>query len=227
MTHTRIGDKDLNIYGGVYDIKEEKLKEFYKLYYDEVINNKQNEYSTEVQIKYDYPTIYKTRFENNEENTVFGAMLIDLDFRYSSEIKERQHDENDINNIIFEYTNILSKYLKLNDDSKFNVYVFEKPNVNTNNKEYTKDGIHIIFGIQVDHILQQIIRNEMISILPNVIDLPLINKWEDVLDDCISNGINNWQMYGSRKPNNEAYVLVKAFKLTYIFDDDEFDCESV
>jgi hypothetical protein len=41
--------------------------------------------------------------------------------------------------------------------------------------------------------------------------LPLINSWEDVLDKGITEGTTNWQMYGSRKPGNEAYELTGVF----------------
>ena len=33
ITHTRIGNKDLNVYGGSYSIPPSELSEFYKLYY--------------------------------------------------------------------------------------------------------------------------------------------------------------------------------------------------
>ena len=39
-THTRIPDKDLNIYPGSYIIPQESLQEFYSLYYDHVFVKK-------------------------------------------------------------------------------------------------------------------------------------------------------------------------------------------
>ena len=39
-THTRIPDKELNIYGGAYIIPQESLKEFYSLYYDHIFVKK-------------------------------------------------------------------------------------------------------------------------------------------------------------------------------------------
>ena len=38
ITHTRIPDKSLNIYGGSYSIKPEELEIFQALYYDHVFN---------------------------------------------------------------------------------------------------------------------------------------------------------------------------------------------
>mgnify|MGYP007000230966 len=45
-------------------------------------------------------------------------------------------------------------------------------------------------------------------------DLPLTNTFEDVLDKGIVEGSVNWQMYGSRKPNNKAYLLKYHFTFT-------------
>lgn len=39
-THTRIGDKELNIYAGSYIIPKEDLSTFYALYYDHVFVKK-------------------------------------------------------------------------------------------------------------------------------------------------------------------------------------------
>ena len=44
VTHTRIPDKNLNIYGGSYIIPKEELQLFYSLYYDYVFIKKKKEY---------------------------------------------------------------------------------------------------------------------------------------------------------------------------------------
>ena len=49
-THTRIGDKDLGIFGGSYHIPPEELEKFHKLYEEHVIQKKNHEYLTEKQI---------------------------------------------------------------------------------------------------------------------------------------------------------------------------------
>ena len=66
-THTKIPDKELNIYGGKYNIPKEKCNEFYKLYIDYTIKAQKLEFLTEKQ---------------NE----IGPVMIDLDFRYDSDI---------------------------------------------------------------------------------------------------------------------------------------------
>ena len=170
ITHTRIGDKDLNIFAGSYSIPKEELRLFYSLYYDNVFVKKRKEYLTEKQL----------------ENV--GPMAVDFDFRYS-----------------------------------YDIFIFEKPNVNRlEDKSLTKDGIHMIFGIQVDHIIQTMLREKIVEKLAEIWELPLTNSWESVLDEGISKGTTNWQLFGSRKPGNEAYELTQHFIITYDSSDGEF-----
>jgi P4 family phage/plasmid primase-like protien len=192
ITHTRIGSQELNIYAGKYSINKEELSTFYRVYYEQVFVKKCKEYLTEKQL------------ENN------GPILIDLDFRYDYDVTTRQHDETHIQDIILGYLEELKKILVFEKDKPFPIFIMEKPNVNrVIDKQVTKDGIHIIIGIQMDHILQQILRERMIEKFTNEIELnlPLKNDWSNILDQGISSGTTNWQMYGSQKPGNEAYKL--------------------
>jgi len=65
----------------------------------------------------------------------------------------------------------------------------------------------MIIGIKMDHVLQQMLRKRVLKSLADVWDLPFTNSWEEVLDEGISKGCVNWQMYGSRKPGMDAYKL--------------------
>ena len=38
-------------------------------------------------------------------------------------------------------------------------------------------------------------------------DLNITNNWEDVIDEGVTKGFVNWQMYGSRKPGHETYSV--------------------
>ena len=102
--------------------------------------------------------------------------------------------------------------------------MLEKDNVNTVvEKKCTKDGIHIIIGIQADHITQQILRQRMIKRISEIMsDFPMINTWDDVLDEGISKGSTNWQLYGSCKPNHERYKLTQLLNVSYDDSDNEF-----
>ena len=100
------------------------------------------------------------------------------------------------------------------------VYIFEKDDVNMLD-EVTKDGIHMIIGIHMERGLQIILRNRMVSKLKEVWgELPLENTWEEVLDEGVTKATVNWQLYGSRKPGNESYVLKYHYDLEVDEDND-------
>ena len=204
-THTRIPDKELNIYPGSYIIPNEELDTFYNLYYNHIFERKFKEYLTEKQLESG------------------GPMAIDFDFRYNHSINERQHSRDHVRDIICVYLDELKEYFIFEENKPFSVYIFEKPNVNRlTDGSLTKDGIHMIIGIQVDHIIQTMIREKMITTLPDYCDLPLINTWESVLDEGISKGKTNWQLFGSRKPGNEAYEFTHHYLVTFDSSDSNF-----
>lgn len=206
ITHTRIGDKTTNIYGGSYVIPKEELPIFYKLYYSKIFEKKQMEYLTEKQQK--------------EK----GPVLIDLDFRYSHSVTTRQHTKEDIQNLLcLGYLEKIKELMVFKKNVSFPIYIMEKPDVNRlQDGSLTKDGIHIIIGIQMDHVLQQILREKLLEEIPKILELPLINDWPAVLDEGISKGTTNWQLYGSRKPGNQAYEVTQLYKISYDESDGEF-----
>jgi P4 family phage/plasmid primase-like protien len=204
FTHTRIADPNSNIYGGAYIIPNEELPLFYSLYYDNVFVKKNKEYLTEKQL----------------EN---GPLAVDFDFRYSYDVDTRQHTKEHIQDMILLYLEEIKGYFVFEENKPFDIFIFEKPNVNRlADKSLTKDGIHMIIGLQVDNIIQTMIRDKIIEKLPETWDLPLLNTWDSVLDEGISKGTTNWQLYGSRKPGNEAYELTQHFIITYDNSDGEF-----
>jgi P4 family phage/plasmid primase-like protien len=205
ITHTRIPDKELNIYAGSYIIPKEERDVFYSLYYNHIFEKKYKEYLTEKQLESG------------------GPMALDFDFRYNHDITERKHTRDHVRDIICVYLDELKEYFIFEESKPFSVYVFEKPNVNRlADGSLTKDGIHMIFGIQVDHTIQTMIREKMITTLPDYCDLPVINTWESVLDEGISKGHTNWQLFGSRKPGNEAYEFTHHYLINYDVTDGNF-----
>ena len=215
FTHTRIPSPEHGVTGGTFCIPSEKLPEFWAKYSKHVITNRRHEYLTEKQL------------QNG------GPILVDLDFRYGPHIDARQHTKDDIENITGLYMNEISKILNIEDGEKkeISVFVFEKPNVNTDDDKYTKDGIHLIIGIHADRIVQHMLRNSVLAKIPEVLKhLPLKNSWDDVLDDNISRIQNpvGWQLYGSRKPGHEAYELKSQFNFVYVKNEnsEEYDNQS-
>lgn len=205
ITHTRIPDKNLNIYAGSYIIPKEEINIFYTLYYNHIFEKNLKEYLTEKQLDKD------------------GPIAIDFDFRYENSITTRQHSQSHIVDIMCSYLECLKDFYVFESGKSFPVYIFEKPNVNRlSDGSLTKDGIHMIIGIKSDHIIQTMLRDKMIKILPEFCDLPLINTWESVLDEGISKGHTNWQLFGSRKPGNEAYEFCYYYMISYDSTDHNF-----
>jgi len=205
-THTRIPDIDANIYPGSYIIPQESLPEFYRLYYDHVFVKKKKEYLTERQLEKKNP------------------LLVDFDFRYNYDVETRQHTKENIIDMIVLYLEELKEYFLFEENKPFDIFIFEKPNVNRlTDKTLTKDGIHMMICIEMDHILQLMLREKIIEKLQEVWELPLINNWESVLDEGISKGKTNWQLFGSRKNSqNEAYELTGHFIGSFDKNDGEF-----
>ena len=196
ITNTRIGDKTSNIHGGSYHIPDEEQSTFLKLYYRDIIAPKKKEYLTEKQRDKD------------------GPILIDIDLRHDYEVDERQYSKENVEDMLDIYLDEINNIFQLEENTKFPVFIFQKPTVNQlKEKKITKDGIHIIIGIQADHTIQQILRNKVMQKVKDVWEsLPIINTWEDVFDKGISAGTTNWQLFGSRKPNHDKYML------TYIYN---------
>jgi P4 family phage/plasmid primase-like protien len=207
-THTRIPSKEHNVYPGCYIIPKEEMATFYSLYYEKIFVKNHKEYLTERQLDYG------------------AAMAVDFDFRYSSDVLSRQHTCEHINDMICEYLEILKECYLITPNRAFSVYIFEKPNVNRlEDGSLTKDGIHMIIGLQIDHTMQLIIRDKMIDKLAEIWDLPLINNYDSVLDEGISTGKTGWQLFGSRKPGHDAYELTHLYEMTLDGADNQFSMD--
>lgn len=209
-THTRIGNKENNVFGGSYCISKEDESRFKNIYYNEVITKRRPEYLTEKQL----------------EN---GPIAIDLDIHYRPTVDVRLHDENFIHNIIDIYIKELQNFYEFKPNDEFNIYVMEKKNVNPQ-AEKTKDGIHIIFGLNMKRKYQIELRNRILKnkdMIELFETLPLINNLYGVFDNTITEGTTNWQLYGSRKPRYEPYELTYNMKATYCIDEFMLEVESI
>ena len=210
-THTRIGNDKTGkakIFGGSYYIPDGEWDKFMELYHDEIFLKGKLEHLTEKQLK------------------TGGPLLVDLDFRYDISVTERQHSKEHILDLLEIYLEEIKKLLEL-DDTPFNIAVFEKPNMNRlTEASVVKDGIHIMFGLQMDNVMQVMLREKILAALPGLWGgedgLPITNTFDQVLDDGITAGHTNWQLYGSRKPDNEAYVIKYSITASFDPNDGEF-----
>jgi len=211
-TNTRIGDKekrDPTIFAGNFHIPDEEYPQFLQLYHDEILAKNKPEYLTEAQLKTD------------------GPLLIDLDFRFPISVTTRQYTKDHVDDLVNEYLSQLKTMYQFEESSQFPVYVLEKPNVNcVESKGITKDGIHLIVGIKIERKAQIILRKRMLVKLAQLWDngeIPITNPIDEVLDDGITDGRTNWQLYGSGKPHHEKYRLTYIYQIAgYDVSDSEF-----
>lgn len=200
ITNTRIPSKPTDaerVFGGKYNIPDDKYEEFLSIYTKFCIDDGNAEYLTEKQREKDCP------------------ILIDMDLKYDYTVEERIHTKEHIDDLLSVYLDKLKEIYHF-DETPFYIFVMEKDEVNRINdgdKSITKDGIHILIGIKSTRAVQMYLRTQVLEKIGNMWkDLPIKNKWDDVLDNAVSSGSSPWQLYGSRKPNHHAY------KLKYIYE---------
>lgn len=205
VTHTRIGSSSLNIFGGSYHIPDDLMPLFNKLYIKKVFTLKRDEYLTELQ-------------DRKNGNPI----LIDLDIKYESSITTRQHSVSEITDIIELYCDTIKDIFIIDNEIAFKIFVFEKDDVvvsdNESKNNYTKDGIHILIQLQLEHNKQMLLRKYVLDKEENERGifgengLNCINSINDIIDESISSGRTGWQCWGSKKPGCDPY------KLTYIWN---------
>ena len=211
ITNTRIGGgKDSGIFGGSYNIPDNEYPDFLKKIYRDIIQKNGKEYLTEAQLLND------------------GPIAIDIDLRFPYETTERFYTKEHIDDLLGFYLKELQKIYQFDETTKIQIYVLEKKTVNRlEEKQITKDGIHIIIGLQADRIVQTYLRKKMLENIEAAwSELPITNTWDEVLDEGISIGCTNWQLIGCRKPNHEPYELKYVYNISIDAQDGEIMTES-
>jgi len=212
ITNTRIGDPNLKIAGGSYHIPPEEYSEFLKLYDRDILKKKKPEYLTEKQL------------------TTDGPILCDIDLRFPYETDTRYYTKDHIDELICLYLDELKKIYQFDEDAKFHFIVYEKDTINRQqDKNRTKDGIHLIIHLKCDRVTQQILRKRVIDRIGETgwASIPIENTWEDVFDEGIVKGTCNWQLFGSGKPNHATYKMTTVKQITYDPSDEEFSITNV
>ena len=182
-----------------YFIPPSDLSMFYRLYFENTFKHGKPNHLTEKQVQ-------------NGVSGPHGPIAVDIDFRYEYSVCEHLYQEGHITDIVDLYLSEIKELLEIEENSTISVFVMEKQHVNrVESKQETKDGIHIIFGVQMDHTMQLMLREKILMKIPEICgDIPITNTWETVLDKGISEGNTNWQLYGSKKPNHLAALPCNA-----------------
>lgn len=188
FTHTSIYDPMASYY-----ISPDKTETFFKLYNEAVLKG---------------ADMYMT-----EKHRDIGPVVVDLDFRFpyndGDEVVRKYKDE-DIIKIVKLYASVLSEFVE--DQNTFNLYVMEKPSP-VLFKGLIKDGVHIVIPDVVTRpVFQHMIRERLLEPIQEALkDLGLSNPITDVVDEAVIER-NNWQMYGSKKPHLEKYVVTQIYE---------------
>lgn len=199
ITNARITDDANNSKGGRFSIPGTEYPKFLDAYFRDVVKPGRKETITELQLVDD------------------GPCLVDFDFRFPYECDRRMYSQENVEDFIGAYLEELKRIFQFDRDSKFSIYVLEKPNINrVKDKNITKDGIHVIIGIKSERKMQTILRRRVIKRLQELYAdptaFPITNSWEDVVDLSVSSGKSGWQLYGSSKPGCDSY------RLSYVYD---------
>ena len=198
FTHTALGHPP-NSYPGSYCIDDDELSLFHNLYNKDVFDGN--------------GVVHLT-----ERHKELSPILIDLDLRHDIKYTSRQYNNEFIVAFLELYVQEIKSVIPSITDDKLVSFVLEKKSPNFQNskqKGVFKDGLHIVFPYiitepKIQYMLRyNTIENENVIALFNSINTS--NTIDDVFDIAVIER-NNWQMYGSCKPNHEAYVLTKMYK---------------
>lgn len=185
FTHTSIGKPRASYY-----ISDEDLPEFFVKYCDAVTRGEQ---------------LCMTEKHNEE-----GPILIDLDFRFNDiENVERRYTREHVEDLLRVYFRHAADFIRVEGA---HIYVMEKPAPRVE-KGKLKDGIHVVVpDIITDPYTQMMFREGVLPKMKDLFDrVGTVNSPGDVFDEAVI-AKNNWQMYGSSKPDQTRYEVTVAYE---------------
>lgn len=163
---------------------------------------------------YNYAVAHKDDLHVTEKHRDISPIVVDLDFRYepTESTVVRRIDDQCIENIVVAYNNVVSEYIDTSTTT-IDYYVMQKPHPVVE-KGLVKDGIHIVVpAVVTTPALQYLLRRKVLPEMTKVFErLDLKNSIEDIVDEAVIER-NNWQMYGSCKPNCDTYSVTCVYRL--------------
>ncbi len=146
-------------------------------------------------------------------------LVIDLDLKWSTDIFERQYNENVIMKIVDDIMYNLDSLYELSDGQKF-CMVMEKSRflpAKQHQKYKYKDGIHLLFPYIIAEkktyraLRDVLLKTDYKKFFSDEGFTPPCNSMEEIVDENIYKG-GNWFIYGSGKPNEIVYELTRIYK---------------
>lgn len=210
-THTSIGNP-----AGSYSIPPSDYDEFTQLYIDHVFNKNLPAHLTE-----------------GIKDIEFTPLKIDMDFRYYSQCEspKRLYTIDHIIRVCYLYMKFLDDYFDYTTDEDRDFYILEKPSavfdldksgnfkLNEINGKRHRDGVHIMApSLVTNSHLQQLAREYVYKNSTSIFEgFKFDNSFADIFDKAVID-VNNWQMYGSSKPNCNAYKVTKIIRINRTCD---------
>lgn len=192
-THTSIGKPSCSL-----SVPEESYADFYANYHRAMVQG--------------------VPLHLTEKPTDPSPMRIDLDFRFAMTDPrpaegtplQRVYTHTDTERIMLKYFELLASFLDAPEEAWIG-YVMEKA-APVEYRGKLKDGIHAVWPhLVMTHSFQHLIRKHVLDDAAAIFEgMSLINPYEDIVDQAIIDK-NNWQMYGSRKPDCEAYRVTAVY----------------
>lgn len=206
-THTSIGNPKISLY--VPDEHYEDFMEKYKSY-----------------------KVGGAKMHLTEKPKDPSCLRVDMDFRFAiGEKLTRLYSKDHVKKIVNSYFDIIKTHLDIPDDDMLVAYVHEKP-APIEMKGKIKDGIHIVFPhIIVSNAFQHYVRRKILEDAPNIFEgIPHTNTFDNIVDEAIIDK-NNWQMYGSSKPDCSTYQITLVYKypnkVVKLFAQEELDAVTI
>ena len=169
-----------------------------------------------------FMSLYRTALTNGDElhmterHRHIGPVLVDLDLRFEPSAEDlatgprRRHDDTAVAEVARIYGRLMADFV--NTPPVFDVFVTEKPDGATMHKGLVKDGLHLMAPEVVTRPAVQLLLRQ--AAMPQIAEalkaMELANRIEDVVDESVIER-NNWMMYGSKKPQCEAYAVTRRF----------------
>lgn len=147
-----------------------------------------------------------------EKHRDIGPVLIDLDLRFTGNIRVRKYSMDEVKTFIGKYIEILGKLVQFDSAD---VFIMEKSApVWQEEKGVTKDGLHVVVTNVSTRAATQLVARELaLSYLDELASTwGCSNTSGDIFDEAVITR-NNWQMYGSKKPGAEPYVVTHNWKM--------------
>jgi P4 family phage/plasmid primase-like protien len=181
-----------SLIGGKYNIDDDYLENFFKLYSKALDERKETLHITEMRKK-------------------TTPIIFDIDFKHKG--NKRIYNNKHILNVIKIINKNILKYTDLSE-KEIEAFVFEKEKPVFKNDDIFADGIHIMYPyICMDSKVVHLIRLNVIKKIKNkkyFKDLETENNLEDIFDKSVIDK-TNWCLYGSHKKGGLPYLLTKIY----------------